>query len=121
MTGGGGEPIVVRCHCGEVGIALPRRPEEITRCNCSLCRKTGFLGIYYRPEEVAVTGAVDPYVRSDLDEACLTTWHCRRCGCITHWTGLGAYAAGRMGVNARLLDEAWVEDIPVKDVDGASW
>ena len=121
MTGEVGEGIVARCHCGQVAIDLPRRPDEVTQCNCSLCRKTGFQGIYYRPEEVTVSGAVDHYVRSDLDEACLTNWRCGRCGCATHWTGLGAYAEGKMGVNARMLDEELLDGLPVKQVDGASW
>ena len=98
MTGEAGERIVARCHCGQVAIDLPRRPEEVT-----------------------VSGAVDPYVRSDLDEACLTNWRCGRCGCATHWTGLGAYAEGKMGVNARMLDEKLLDGLPVKLVDGASW
>ena len=121
MTGKDGEAIVARCHCGQVSIDLPRGPDEVTQCNCSLCRKTGFQGIYYRPEEVTARGSVDPYVRTDLDEACLTTWHCSRCGCTTHWTGLGAHADGRMGVNARLLDEKLLDGVPFKSVDGASW
>ena len=121
MTGTGGGTLVARCHCGDVAITLPRPPDEVTQCNCSLCRKTGFMGIYYEPYEVAVRGKVDPYVRTDLDEACLTNWRCSRCGCATHWTGLGQYAEGRMGVNARLLDPDLLKDVPVKQVDGASW
>jgi hypothetical protein len=118
---GGGEALVARCHCGQVTITLPRRPDEISQCNCSLCSKTGFMGIYYRPDEVVVTGELDPYVRSDLDEACLTNWRCRHCGCATHWTGLGQYAEGRMGVNARMLHPAALKGVPVIPVDGASW
>ena len=121
MSGAGGETIVARCHCGDVTIVLPHAPTEITECNCSLCRKTGFRGIYYAPADVRVSGDVDPYVRTDLEEACLTNWRCRRCGCATHWTGLGPYADGKMGVNARMLDEALLDGIPVKAVDGASW
>jgi hypothetical protein len=119
--GGGGETLVARCHCGRVTITLPRIPDEITQCNCSLCSKTGFMGIYYDPDEVTVSGDVDPYVRSDLDEACLTNWRCSHCGCATHWTGLGQYAEGRMGVNARMVDSKDLEGVPVKPVDGASW
>jgi hypothetical protein len=121
VTAGGSEAIVARCHCGQVAITLPALPDEITQCNCSLCSKTGFMGIYYRPEDVAVTGEVEPYVRSDLDEACLTNWRCSHCGCATHWTGLGQYAEAKMGVNARMLDAALLDGVPVKQVDGASW
>ena len=121
MSEDGDGAIAARCHCGQVSIELPRRPSEVTQCNCSLCRKTGFLGIYYQEDEIGVTGSVDPYVRSDLDEACLTNWHCPRCGCATHWTGLGVHAGKRVGVNARLLDKALLDGVPVKQVDGASW
>ena len=118
---GAGEALVARCHCGQVTITLPRRPDEIRQCNCSLCSKTGFLGIYYRPDEVVVAGELDSYVRSDLEEACITNWRCSHCGCATHWTGLGRYADGRMGVNARMLDSSLLEGVPLKPVDGASW
>nr|WP_294846883.1 GFA family protein [uncultured Sphingomonas sp.] len=121
MTEGGGEKLVARCHCGQVAITLPYVPDEVSQCNCSLCRKTGFMGIYYRPDEIAVSGDVDAYVRRDLDEACLTNWRCRHCGCPTHWTGLGQYADARMGVNARMLDTGVLDGVPVKAVDGASW
>lgn len=121
MSEAGADPLVARCHCGAVQLTLPRVPDEVTQCNCSLCRKTGFVGAYYRPDEVTVVGAVDGYVRGDLDEACLTNWRCGRCGCATHWTGLGDHAAGRMGVNARMLDAAVLDEVPVKAVDGASW
>jgi hypothetical protein len=121
MTTGGNHAIVARCHCGQVAITLPHLPDEVSQCNCGLCSKTGFIGIYYDPDQVIVTGAVDGYVRSDLDEPCLTNWRCSHCGCATHWTGLGQYAADRMGVNARLLDADVLKGLPVRPVDGASW
>ena len=117
----GGDVLVARCHCGQVAITLPHKPDEVSQCNCSLCRKSGFMGIYYRPEDVIVSGDVVPYVRDDLDEACLTNWRCSHCGCATHWTGLGKYAEDRMGVNARMLDADVLKGVPVKQVDGASW
>ena len=37
----------VTCHCGRVRITLAREPDDVTHCNCSLCTKSGFQGIYY--------------------------------------------------------------------------
>ena len=108
------------CHCGGVTLTLPHAPDEITHCNCSLCTKTGFRGIYYRAGEVAVSGKVVGYVRSDLDEVYLTNWHCPTCGVVTHWTSL-TDDYDRMGVNGRLLDPDLAATLPVKQVDGASW
>ena len=48
-----------RCHCGACRIIVPRPPESVTQCNCSLCSKTGFQGIYFAPEVVTVEGEFD--------------------------------------------------------------
>jgi len=110
-----------------VTLTLPQPPDEISECNCSLCAKTGFRGIYYRAGEVSVRGAVAPYVRADLDRPCLTQWRCAACGVATHWTLLDAWPyedsprPDRMGVNGRLLDPAFAATLPVRQVDGASW
>ncbi len=117
----------VSCHCGVVTLTLPNAPESITSCNCSLCRKTGFRGIYYPEGAVAVSGALKGYVRADLEIPCMTNWHCKGCGVATHWTLLddwpypGQARPDRMGVNARLLDPDFAATLPIIEVDGASW
>ena len=73
----------VGCHCGDVTLTLPHAPDEILQCNCSICAKSGFRGVYYREGEVTVSGALDAYVRSDMDDPCMTMWRCRRCGILT--------------------------------------
>jgi hypothetical protein len=109
------------CHCRRVRITIPRKPDEITHCNCSLCSKTGFQGIYFAPAEVTVEGPTDSYVRDDLEQAYLANHRCRHCGILTHWTLLGDPPHGRIGINARLFEPGTFDDLPVKEVDGASW
>ncbi|MFL6781545.1 MAG: GFA family protein, partial [Sphingomicrobium sp.] len=53
------------CHCGAVRIALPRAPEWVASCNCSMCRRTGALVAYFAPGEVRVEGATATYVTGD--------------------------------------------------------
>ncbi|MBW0143704.1 GFA family protein [Sphingomicrobium sp. B8] len=116
------------CHCGGVTITLPHAPDEIIRCNCSVCRKTGFLALRYPENSVAVAGKVDGYVRNDMSDEppCLTLWHCPSCGVVTHWTLLDEWPyddmerPDRMGVNGRLLDPELAKSLPVREVDGAS-
>jgi hypothetical protein len=118
--------IEINCHCGDVRLTLPRAPDEIKSCNCSICRMSGFQGIYYRAGEVVVTGDLDGYVRRDMDEPCMTMWRCRSCGILTHWTLLDEWPfddfpkPDRMGVNARLLNAETIEGLPVQKTDGAS-
>ena len=35
------------CHCGEVRIEAPGAPERLGSCNCSICRKTGWLVLIF--------------------------------------------------------------------------
>ena len=113
--------LVASCHCGRATIRLPRTPESVTQCNCSLCAKTGFRGVYFPSEELEIEGKFDSYIRDDLKQAYLANHRCAHCGIPTHWTPLGEPPYERVGVNARLIDQAMLEGVPVQEVDGASW
>jgi len=120
MMGEAGD-LVASCHCGRATIRLPRKPESVTQCNCSLCAKTGFRGVYFSSEELEIAGEFDSYVRTDLKQAYLANHRCKTCGILTHWTPLSDPPHERIGVNARLVDEAILDGVPIKDVDGRSW
>ncbi|MDQ3470989.1 MAG: GFA family protein [Pseudomonadota bacterium] len=110
-----------RCHCGACSVRLARPPDSVTHCNCSLCRTTGWRGVYFSSDEVEIAGEFDSYVRSDLKEPFLRNLRCKQCGTPTHWEPLTAPPHERMGVNANLLHPAALEGVPVREVDGASW
>jgi len=118
---GEGGALTGRCHCGAVTIRIPRKPDSISHCNCSLCAKTGFQGIYFSSEELGIEGETDTYVRADSNPAYLAQHRCRHCGIITHWTPLTDPPHERMGINARLFEPESFEGVPVKAVDGRSW
>ena len=115
------EPLVASCHCGRARITLPSKPDEVTHCNCSLCSKTGFQGIYFSSEELKIQGEFDSYVRADSKPAYIAQQRCRHCGIITHWTPLTDPPHERVGVNARLLEPGALDGVPIKEVDGRSW
>ena len=114
-------PLTGSCHCGRVTVTIPRQPEHVTHCNCSLCSKTGFQGIYYPGDEVAISGEFDDYVRADSNPPFLTTHRCRHCGIATHWTPLSDPPHERIGINARLFEPSAFDGIEVREVDGRSW
>ena len=69
--GQGGE-LVASCHCGRATHHGCRAsPSQVTQCNCSLCSKTGFRGVYFSSDELVIEGEFDSYVRSDLKQAFL--------------------------------------------------
>lgn len=101
------------CHCGGVVIALPRPPEWVGQCNCSICTKLGTLMAYYPTADVAVTGVTDTYIWGDR---MIALHHCPTCGCMTHWTSTGE-DYGRQGVNARLLEDFDLDSAEVRQFD----
>lgn len=113
--------LVASCHCGRAKLTLPRAPDQVTHCNCSLCTKTGFLGVYFPSEELQIEGEFDVYIRSDSNPACIAQQRCRHCGILTHWVPLTDPPHVRMGVNARLIEPEALEGVPVVEVDGRGW
>lgn len=55
-----------RCHCGRVTLSVPRAPEWVGSCNCSLYSKLGWLLAYYPDDEVTVEGETVAYIWGDV-------------------------------------------------------
>ncbi|HEY3145058.1 MAG TPA: GFA family protein [Dongiaceae bacterium] len=111
--------IEASCHCGAVKLQIAEKPERLTSCNCSICRRVGGLWAYYHPSQVAFVsgqGTTVPYIQG---ERTLAMHHCPICGCVTHWESIKEEYADRMGVNARLMKPDEIADVPVRRFDGA--
>ncbi len=106
------------CHCGAVWFELNAAPQWLTRCNCSVCRRSNGLWAYADPDLVVVhhdADATAAYVQGDKT---LALHHCRTCGCITHWTPLDLKVR-RMGVNCRMAAPEDIAGIRIRNFDGA--
>jgi hypothetical protein len=105
------------CHCGGVVLTLRDTPSEAAECNCSICRRIAGLWHYCPPDRVTVEGEGLAYRQGDCS---LDTWHCRTCGCTTHWTAVDPDYP-RMAVNLRMFDPSLWQDLPRRLIDGASY
>ena len=110
------------CHCGAVKVEVPREPETLTECNCSICRRYGVLWAYYKDSEVMLTAtpdAVDDYAWGDKS---LKFIRCKHCGCVMQWRSLAVGPDSNTGVNARNFEPSMVGTVKVQRLDGAdSW
>jgi hypothetical protein len=111
-------PTHATCHCGAVSITLARAPDEVTHCNCSLCRSYGAIWAYYPSDDVTVPdGAVtDTYAWNGRH---VDFHRCANCGCVTHWVPRDA-ARDKRGINANLLPVEVTKAARVRYLDGAS-
>lgn len=109
------------CHCGAVTWRYPKRPDKLTSCNCSYCRRAGGLWAYAHPGDIDVAYAPGSVIRYIQGDRTLAYVSCANCGCTTHWENLDA-DADRMAVNFAMADPSEVEGIRIRHFDGAdSW
>ena len=112
--------ITTTCHCGRVTISIPRQPETLTNCNCSICRRYGALWAYYRESEVKISyapGATRTYSRAPKT---LRFVRCATCGCVSHWERIADQGRDdRIGINARNFDPEQIGPAKIRLLDGA--
>ena len=117
--------LTVSCHCGSVTLELPRPPRTLTQCNCSICRRYGALWAYYRRRSIRVNAPKSARVSYSWRNRVREFWHCRRCGCVTHYQQRlkREDASDTLAVNMRNVDQPeLVAAARVKLLDGAgSW
>ena len=109
------------CHCGAVSFTYPRRPDWLTDCNCSICRRYKALWAYARVNETSLSfadnNATIAYIHGDKT---LAMHSCKTCGCTTHWVGLDGDETSKMAVNFRMCDPDVLTNITVRKFDGAN-
>ena len=115
------EPVTGTCHCGMVHYTVPHKPKLLIDCNCSVCTKTGAIWAYYGPDDVIIMGETSGYARNDIPVATIEFHHCPKCGSTTHWATFSDVKLKKMGVNARLMDEAALDGVDVNKSDGRNW
>jgi len=107
------------CHCGDVKLEVASRPRSLTECTCSICRRYGARWAYYTRSTVRVRcdpGKVSAYVWGDKS---IEFYHCKNCGCLTHYESVDKLDDSRIADNTRMLPPADTADIWIRTFDGA--
>ena len=106
------------CHCGKVRLSVPARPDALVLSNCSICRRNGALWAFYAIDEVTISGHPEHTTGYEFGPRTITTFHCRHCGCATHWEPLKA-GATKLAFNMRNFDPDELDDVRLRRFDGA--
>jgi len=107
------------CHCGAVGIEISRKPRVLRRCTCSICRRYGAVWAYCSAKTAQLSHAPDALTAYRWNDEVIEFWHCRTCGCLTHYTSNDTRAGQRIAINTRMLAPEDIEGIRVRTFDGA--
>ncbi|NQV69606.1 MAG: GFA family protein [Pseudohongiella sp.] len=112
--------LTATCHCGAIEIEVAEKPNSITQCNCSICRRYGALWAYYTISSATVNldpSAVRTYRWSD--KVIDFVW-CNTCGCLTHYEDSDKVGDYRVAINTRMMNPSDIEGIGIRFFDGAS-
>ena len=108
------------CHCGAVRFeAQLDLRAGIAKCNCSICKKTNFLGAKVRPENFKRVTGEESLVDYQFNSRSVHHFFCARCGVRPFGHANIPKAGGEYyTVNVHCLEGADITGVAVKYCDG---
>ena len=107
------------CHCGAVRFTagLPESPVPALDCNCSVCRRTGFLHIIVPHEDFVLQSGREKLTSYRFGTGTAEHLFCGVCGVKSFYQPRSHPEA--WSVNAHCLDEP--VELAIEHFDGANW
>lgn len=106
------------CHCGGVRFRVRLASRRALECNCSICRKKGFINLIVTPENFELLQGDTLLSSYRFNTRTAEHRFCRICG--IHPFSRPRSHPGCFDVNARCLD-AGFEFLEVVPFDGQNW
>lgn len=115
------EPVTYEggCHCGTVRFRVIVDKHKADDCNCSICKKKGFLHLIVPPERFTLLQGAEKLTTYKFNTGVAEHTFCRICG-------IHAFYRPRshpncIDVNIRCLDGDVLSHFEVVPFDGANW
>jgi centromere protein V len=108
------------CHCGRVRFEVDA-PAKLTvlECNCSICRKTGYLHLVVRAAQFRLLRGAEALTTYGFNTGTAKHHFCSVCGIKSFYVPR-SHPDG-YSVNARCLDDGTVEALVIEPFDGREW
>ena len=107
------------CHCGAVRFKVIIDRDEVYNCNCSICRKKGFLHLIVPPENFTLLRGNDSLITYTFNTHIAQHTFCKICGIHPFYRSRSHPEA--FDVNLRCLDQDLLSQFKVIPFDGANW
>ncbi|KAL1853143.1 hypothetical protein VTK73DRAFT_9073 [Phialemonium thermophilum] len=118
------------CHCGATAFKIAHRPLQhaastpvpVVRCNCSICKKNGYLLLYVFRDQIRHVRGWDDLKTYEFASRTRKHLFCGRCGTSVAIDYLGHLDAGDIiGVNARVIQGLDLDDLHLLPFDGQAY
>ena len=108
------------CHCGKVRFEVTAPANiELTTCNCSICRMTGYLHLIVASGDFHLVSGKDDIETYTFNTGVAQHCFCRHCGIKSFYVPR-SHPDG-VSVNANCLETDTIASRTVTEVDGAHW
>lgn len=108
------------CHCGRVRFEVSCDPEiAADECNCSICRKSGFLHLLVAKSDFRLLQGQDSLQNYRFNSGIAQHYFCRECGIKSFYVPR-SHPDG-ISVNVHCLDREGIAGVTVTPFDGKNW
>lgn len=108
------------CHCGRIRFEVEAPSDiQVTQCNCSICRMSGYLHLIVPTTEFELISGEDELCTYTFNTGIARHYFCRHCGVKSFYVPR-SHPDG-ISVNANCLDPASISSVTVTPFDGAHW
>ena len=108
------------CHCGRVRFEVTAPADlDVTDCNCSICRKAGYLHLIVPAERFVLISGRDDLTTYTFNTGAAKHTFCSHCGVKPFY--IPRSHPDGVSVNVRCLDDGTVLSMNVKPFDGSNW
>jgi hypothetical protein len=107
------------CHCGRVRFRVTANLDCVTDCNCSICKKKGFLHLIVSSEQFQLVSGKDDLTTYEFNTKIAKHTFCKHCG--IHPFYVPRSDPDKIDINVRCLDGIDVAAISPKHFDGRNW
>lgn len=118
-----GRPAVLHrggCHCGRVRYEVSAPADlELLDCNCSMCRRSGYLHLIVTKAQFKLLSGADDLVEYTFGTGTARHLFCRLCGVKSFYVPR-SHPDG-LSINARCLDFGTVTSTKILPYDGRNW
>src|SRR6187402_821646 len=107
------------CHCGRVRFTVRAELASASVCNCSICRKKGFIHLIVEPSRFELLAGADALVSYRFNTGVAEHKFCVECGIHPFYTPRSD--PDKVDVNVRCLDNIDLTKINTVPFDGQNW
>lgn len=108
------------CHCGKVSFTVDTEtPKSAISCNCSHCRRKGFLLAFFPPDKFTLGSGENALKSYFFNTHKIEHQFCTNCGCEAFAQGSDREGKKMMAVNLRCVENIDLDALDIKHYDGA--